>query len=654
MRYLDEINEIKKLISEGDRELARQLLVKIYEENPQDFFLENFYGAFLALDNNEINTAIKKFENSIKLNKEFSEPYYNLGRIYFAKQNYLESEFFLKQAITLDIYNLHYKNLLGQIYLKLHKYDEAIYIFNIILKNWFDNAEIYYHLGFTYKCKEEYEKAIFFLHKSILLGVDFCEAYIDLSICYDKTKSNYFSNLEITSQGIKLFNSPLLNMLHAENLLKFGKITESFSYFKLAIKSDNNNLNFISTYLFYLNYSPDNISSEYLDYAIKFKNKYLSLNQFKKSNYRILEKSKIIKLGFVSGDFRDHVVMYQIFDVIKELYVNNNFDLYAYYNNEIEDEVTEKVKKYFHSFTNIFEMEDEEVAKKILEDDIYILFDLSGYTKKNRLGVFIRKVAPIQISWAGYLNTVGLEEIDYIISDENIHTNHYQSYKEKIIKLPYIWTNLSRIGLPDISKISTETPAIINNYLTFGCFHDLNKVNIEVKNFIIKILKKIKKSKIIFQSDLFNDVDFKNYFFEFFLDKNIEESRIVFEGSLPRDKFLLKFNEIDIFLDTFPYGGGTTSLEASWMCVPILTREGNFFLSRCGISINKNLGLNEFIYKNEDDAINLLEKLNTNYNYLQLFKKKLSEQKDKCKLFDSKIFANELSNQLKRIVDNSR
>jgi len=94
MRYLDEINEIKKLISDGDRELARQLLVKIYEENPQDFFLENFYGAFLALDNNEINTAIKKFENSIKLNKEFSEPYYNLGRIYFAKQNYLESEFF--------------------------------------------------------------------------------------------------------------------------------------------------------------------------------------------------------------------------------------------------------------------------------------------------------------------------------------------------------------------------------------------------------------------------------------------------------------------------------------------------------------------------------------------------------------------------------
>ena len=116
----------------------------------------------------------------------------------------------------MDIYNLHYKNLLGQIYLKLHKYDEEIYIFNIVLKNWFDNAEIYYHLGFTYKCKEEYEKAIFFLHKSILLGVDFCEAYIDLSICYDKTKSNYFSNLEITSQGIKLFNSPLLNMLHAE------------------------------------------------------------------------------------------------------------------------------------------------------------------------------------------------------------------------------------------------------------------------------------------------------------------------------------------------------------------------------------------------------------------------------------------------------
>lgn len=654
MKYLNEINRVKELISSGNLEFAGQLLDEIYLANPQDYFLENFYGAYLALDSNKENLAIEKFKKSILLNNKFSEPYYNLSRIYFSKNNYLECEFFVKKAISLDTYNLHFKNLLGQTYLKLKKYDQAIILFNIILKEWIDNPEVYYNLGSAYRYKEEYEKAIFFLDKSISLGIDFSQAYIDLSISYEKVKSNYYLNFQLTSKGVKLFNTPLLNILHARNLFKFGEVDESFLHIKKAINLDEDNLSFISLYLFYLNYKSEDIMSEYLEMVSVFRNKYFKSKEFKKINHSILKKPKKIKLGFVSYDFRDHVVMYQLFDIIKELYECSNFILYAYYNNEIEDEITNNVKKYFHFFINISKMKDEEIVNKIINDEIYFLFDLSGFTMGNRLGVFIQKPAPLQISWAGYLNTTGLEEIDYIILDENINTNYFNNYSEKIIKLPYIWTNLSTLGLPNIEKISRRTPALNNNYLTLGCFHNLNKVNRDVKNFIVNILKKFTNSKIIFQSDLFNDQDFKNYFYEKFFQENIVEDRIIFLGTLSRDKFLLKFNEIDIFLDTFPYGGGTTSLEASWMCVPILTREGNTFLSRCGVSINLNLGLEEFIYKNEEDAINLLKKFDTNYNYLQLVKEKLFKQKTNCKLFDPKAFVNALSDQLYDIVNNKR
>ena len=656
MKYLDEINHIKKLISsgdKGDKRLAGELLNKIYLLNPQDYFLENFYGAYLALDSNKVDLALEKFKKSIELNRKFSEPYYNLARIYFDKDNYIECEFFLKNAISLDIYNLHYKNLLGQTYIKLKKYDEAIYLFNIILKDWMDNAEIYYYLGFAYKSKEEYEKAIFFLDKSISLGINFAQAYIYLSVCYEKTQSNYYSNFELTTKGVKLFDVSALDILHAENLFKFGEIEKGFEYLKKNI-GFNDNLNFISLYLFYLNYKSENIVGEYLSLVSVFKNKYLLSKEFKKRNHQLIEKPKKIKLGFISYDFRDHVVMYQLFDVIKELYGTGNFVLYAYYNNEIHDEVTTNIKKYFHFFINISQMKDDEVANKIFNDEIYFLFDLSGYTKGNRLGVFIQKPAPVQISWAGYLNTTGLEEMDYVIIDENIFSDHFQNYTEKIIKLPYIWTNLSTIGLPSIDKISKFTPAINNNYLTFGCFNNLNKVNRNVKNFILSILKKFKNSKIILKSDLFNDQDSKNYFYQQFFKEDIIEDRIIFLGTLTREQFLLKFNEIDILIDTFPYGGMTTSLEASWMCVPVLTREGNTFLSRCGVSINLNIGLKEFIYKNEDNAINLLKKFDTNYNDLQLVKEKLFEQKNSCKLFNSKEFANELSKQLYDIANDKR
>jgi len=244
--------------------------------------------------------------------------------------------------------------------------------------------------------------------------------------------------------------------------------------------------------------------------------------------------------------------------------------------------------------------------------------------------------------------------MDYVIIDENIFSDHFLNYTEKTIKLPYIWTNLSTLGLPNIDKISKFTPAINNNYLTFGCFNNLNKVNRNVKNFILSILKKFKNSKIILKSDLFNDQDFKNYFYHQFFKEDIIEERIIFLGTLTREEFLLKYNEIDILIDTFPYGGMTTSLEASWMCVPVLTREGNTFLSRCGVSINLNIGLKEFIYKNEDNAINLLKKFDTNYNDLQLVKEKLFEQKNSCKLFNSKEFANELSKQLYDIANDKR
>ena len=653
MKYLNEINHVKELISSGNLKLAGQLLDEIYLSNPQDYFLENVYGAFLSLDSNKVNFAIDKFKKSIELNYKFSEPYYNLSRIYFYRGNYIECETLLKNAIFFDAYNLNYKNLLGQTYIKLKKYDEAINLFNIVLKDRIDNPEIYYQLGFSYKCKAQYEKAIFFLNKSILLGIDFVEAYIDLSVCYGKTQSNYYSNFELTTKGVKLFKSSILDTLHAENLFKFGEIEQGFKYLRKHLAFDNN-LSFINLYLFYLNYKSENITDEYLSLVSVFKKKYLLDKEFKKINHQPTEKPKKIKLGFVSNDFRDHAVMYQLFDVIKQLYEDGNFVLYAYYNNNIEDEVTKNIKKYFHFFINISLMKDDEVAEKIFNEKIYFLFDLSGYTRGNRLGIFIQKPAPMQISWAGYLNTTGLEEIDYVIIDENIFSNHFKNYSEKIIKLPNIWTNLSALVLPNVDKISKFTPAVKNNYLTFGCFNNLNKVNGNVRNFILTILKKIINSKIIFKSDLFNDEDFKNYFYLKFFKEDIKEERITFIGTLSRDEFLLKFNEVDILIDTFPYGGMTTSLEAAWMCVPVLTKEGNSFLSRCGVSINLNLGLNQFIYKDEEDAINILKKFDTNYNDLQLVKEKLFEQKDGCKLFDPKEFVNVLSKELYDIANNMR
>ena len=124
MNYKEEIISIKELLAVGNIDSAKKLLDNIYNNNLNDFFLENFYGAFLALDpdKNKQDLAIIKFKRSIELNDKFSEPYYNLARIFFNRENYFDCIEFVKRSIVLDPDNLHYKDLLGHAYIKLKKY----------------------------------------------------------------------------------------------------------------------------------------------------------------------------------------------------------------------------------------------------------------------------------------------------------------------------------------------------------------------------------------------------------------------------------------------------------------------------------------------------------------------------------------------------
>ena len=351
MNYKEDINYIKELLSSNKKESAEVLLQKIYLDNPNDFFLENFYGAFLALDKEKEEQAIVSFKRSIKLNSNFPEQYYNLARIYFQRGKYSDSENLLITSIKLDENNYYYKNLLGENYISLKKYNEAINLFNEIIKNQMDNSAAYFNLGFIYHEKEEYSKAIFFYEKSILLDINLSNSYINLSDCYNKTHNHQIA-LELTTKAINLFKLSRLYILHAKNLFNFGKIDEGLSYIQEAIDLDSNYLEYYHLYLFNLNYKLNLDFNYYLNFADKFRKKYLEQNQFSKYSSN-LKLNKNIKIGFISYDFKRHVVMFQIFDIIKELKNNNKFSLYAYSTNEVEDEITPDIKKHFHFWKNI-------------------------------------------------------------------------------------------------------------------------------------------------------------------------------------------------------------------------------------------------------------------------------------------------------------
>jgi predicted O-linked N-acetylglucosamine transferase (SPINDLY family) len=315
----------------------------------------------------------------------------------------------------------------------------------------------------------------------------------------------------------------------------------------------------------------------------------------------------------------------------------DNIKIFAFSNLEKNDLVAIKFKKSFYMWNDVSHLNDEKVIKLIREQEIDVLIDLDGYTKNHRLVLFANKPAPIQISWCGYLNSTGIEGIKYLIADSYVvDSNIEKKYTEKILKLPEIFTNMS-IPTFDLS-INKQIPAFYNKYLTFGSFNNPLKLNSRVIKTWSEILCRIKGSQLILLYGRFTDVDYQEYIRNFFLINGVNKTQILFEGYKNRKILMESYNRIDIALDTFPYGGMTTSMEAIYMGVPVFTMVGDSFLSRGTYSLNKNLGLEEYIASNEQEYISKIINISNNIDKIQETKTFLLSNRNNFIFFNPKKF----------------
>jgi predicted O-linked N-acetylglucosamine transferase (SPINDLY family) len=403
----------------------------------------------------------------------------------------------------------------------------------------------------------------------------------------------------------------------------------------------------LSNLIFCLNFKTDFSKKKNLELLNKFNFFVPRINNTEHScNKKNLEK---INIGFVSGDLRyGHPVGNCMYDFLKIL--KKSFNLYAYYNNEADEKTTKNFEVLFIKWNNIEKESDEEVIKKIKQNKIDLLIDLSGHTDKNRLSVFANKPAFLQIAWCGYLNSTGISEIDYIIGDpHSTPKNENIQFTEKILQMPNIWCCYS---MPEYKKLNIvlETPAIKKGIVTFGAFHQIKKINKQVINLWSKIISSIDKSILIIRTpELDNKITREKILYEF-ENMGLNKKKIILEGSTSKENLLSEYNKIDIFLDTFPYNGGSTSFECAFMGVPMLTLKGDRFLSRCGLSINTNLGMHEWIANDQEEYYKKAVKFSKNIDNLNLIRKNLHSKAINSPLFDSKKFAKDFEIIIKNLL----
>ncbi len=359
-------------------------------------------------------------------------------------------------------------------------------------------------------------------------------------------------------------------------------------------------------------------------------------------------KGKKIKVGFLSSDIKSkHSIIYFLKTVIDN-YNKDKFEIYLYSNNKksSEDETIRFIKSSVNKNYDIYGMNNIEVINLIRGNKIDILIDLMGITSDQKVRILKNRAAPIQIVWCGFCNTTGIEEVDYLISDPNlIYDSEINLYQEKIIFMPKIWNCHS--GL-EIKRTFNTSPFLKNNIITFASFNNFSKMNDSVIETWSRILQEVKHSKLILKSSWPRVTELLSQKFH---DQGVLNS-VEFMNTLTNfEDHMNLYKKVDIALDTFPYNGVTTSFEAIWMGVPVITMKGYNFNSRCGESINKNLNLKNLIADNEMDYVAKAKDLSQNIDKLLSIRKTIYDTADSSPLFDTKSFSNDFFKSLKTVYN---
>ena len=557
------------------------------------------------------------------------------------KLDELESK--IKKLLKIENNNIILLNILGVVYLKKNFFRESEEIFIKILKKNSKDQNALKNLGETYRRSKKFSNAIKYYELYLKINPSDSGVINNLALSYLKNKKyeeaiNHYRNLIKINPNDQEY---LTNL--ATTLIESLNFEEGMQLLEKLLDKNINNRRALSSYLFNQNYNLKNDTNKINNYITQF-NQSLLKNKLNIVDFCFKKNPQKINVGFVSPDFRSHPVGYALTNVIKYL-KSYNFNLFAYYNFTLNDDLTNKFKKDFDFFHDITNLNAEQTINKIRSDGIHILIDLAGYTFNNRLSIFFDNPAPIQISMLGYLSSTGIKEIKYKIGDPYIYPETLEkNFSEKILRLPNIWSDFSVKEYTDKSDLSLNE---ISDQIIFGCFVTLRKINDDVIKLWSEVLKKFTNTKIFFKSPELNNTLIEENLIKKFLKHGIKSDRLILERSSDYKSYLESYLKVHISLDPFPWNGVTTSFESIWMGVPVFCLKGNNLpYSRCTYSINKNLGMDDWIAKDKNDYFNKLEKILSDKNKLLLIKKNLRENAIKSDLFNSKKYAKNLANIL--------
>jgi len=385
--------------------------------------------------------------------------------------------------------------------------------------------------------------------------------------------------------------SPQLWANLARVLMETGRMGEGMELLRKAITRMPGNAQAHSNYLFRLHQMPQLDQEQLFNEHRQWGRTHAPPSLAQNSHENTPDPDRRLRVGYISPDFRRHSVSY-FFESLLDGHNRDHIEVCGYGNVEFQDQVTERLKGKFDRYRDVWGMSDQAVAELIRADGIDILVDLAGHAGENRLRVLARKPAPLQVTYLGYPDTTGVDAVDYRLTDAWADSDESARFHtEELVFLP---DGFLCYKPPDFAGPVSPLPAQDRGYVTFGSFNNNSKINPPLVRLWAQVLDATGNSRLLLKLKGGDEPDIRNLYLEQFDAAGLSRDRVEICGWKSPHEHLKMYDLVDIALDTYPYCGTTTTCEALWMGVPVVSLVGLCHASRVGLSILTRVGLEFF------------------------------------------------------------
>jgi protein O-GlcNAc transferase len=453
------------------------------------------------------------------------------------------------------------------------------------------------NLGLALSSLGQGEAAHQSFQEAIRLDPGYPEAHNNLAILYERFGKTSEA-IDSCLSALRLRSDYPEAHLNLANALKSqGRHDEALAHYREALRLKPDYLEAHSSLLLSLCYpaglSPELVFAEHRAFG--------AAHRFPAAPHENApEPGRPLRIGYLSADFRSHAVARFIEPVLRH-HDRSRFQVVCYSNVSVPDETSKRLGDLAGRLVNIAGMPDQEAAELIRGDRIDILIDLSGHTADNRLALCARKPAPVQVSWLGYPHTTGLQSMDYRITDavSDPPGASEKFHSEQLLRLP---GSFSCFAPPEEAPPVGELPALSAGVLTFGSFNNPAKITPETVALWAGVLGRVPGSRMLIKGYSLADQGSRARLIGLFAANGISAERLELRGNTASyPEHLQLYGELDIALDCIPYNGTTTTCEALWMGVPVLTLAGDSHRSRVGATLLQCIGLPDLIASSPDD-----------------------------------------------------